>query len=425
MLKYLEYSTRIGCVLLFADMVSADAGVTQADALFRAYQNRMYQIRVIETSSGNKAGIGSGFSVGTNGFLASNYHVVSQAIDDPHLYRLEGVGYDGKTYSLKIIDTDVIHDLALLQCDGRSIESFELNAVPIDKGTTLFALGNPLDLGMAIVEGTYNGLLEKSFYEKIHFSASVNSGMSGGPTIDREGRVVGINVATMGRQISFLVPVKYLQKLLDRVSRVDSNSATDLHQRIEQDLIDNQNEYILRLMAAEWSLDAIGGARVPRIQTDMLEWWGDKDKDQEALYEHTYVTCYSRDEIFLSSSLSTGKLKYNCDWYVSKGLNAPRFYHLLEEEFKPTPKLNSGSKDDVTNFKIRTDFVKIAGRDWQVTLCARHYKKHPHLYDVIVKMASVTESDQALLVNLALSGVTEENGTAFVKKFMEAIRWQD
>ena len=137
------------------------------------------------------------------------------------------------------------------------------------------------------------------------------------------------------------------------------------------------------------------------------------------------MTCHSRDEIFLSPSFSTGKVEYRCDWFVSKGLNALRFYHLLEEKFKYTMNLNSAGKEDVANFKSRTDFVNIAGRNWQVTFCSRSYKKYPHLYDVIVKMASVTETDRALLVNLALSGVTEDKGTAFVKKFLEAIRWQD
>ena len=425
MLKLFEYLRILVCFLLVATVAGADVGVSQAEALFHVDQNMVYQIRIIEITSGNKAGLGSAFSVSTNGLLASNYHVVSQAIDDPHLYRLECVGYDGKTFPLQIIDTDVIHDLAIVQCARRPMECLELSAMPIEKGATLFALGNPLDLGMAIVEGTYNGFMEKSFYEKIHFSASVNPGMSGGPAINQEGKVVGINVSTMGQQISFLVPVKYLKRLLDRASTVDLDTPVDLNMRIEQQLIDNQNEYMSRLMAAEWSLDSLGAARVPRILTEMLEWWGDRDRDKEALYEHTYVTCHSRDEIFLSSSFSTGKVEYRCDWFVSKGLNAPRFYHLLEEKFTNTMRLNSASKEDVANFKSRTDFVKIAGRDWQVTFCSRNYKKYPHLYDVIVKMASVTETDRALLINLALSGVTEDKGSAFVKKFMEAIQWQD
>ena len=55
-------------------------------------------------------------------------------------------------------------------------------------------MGNPHDLGMSIVEGTYNGLLEKSLYRKIHFSGALNGGMSGGPALSRSsGKLVGLN----------------------------------------------------------------------------------------------------------------------------------------------------------------------------------------------------------------------------------------
>jgi len=415
----------LGCILFVTASACADTGAGRADTLFRAYQDRVYQIRVIEITSGKKASTGSAFGVSTNGLLATNYHVVRQAIHDPRLYRLECVGPDGKTSALRIIDIDVVHDLAIVLRDLSVTECLVLSSASFEKGTTLFALGNPLDLGMAIVEGTYNGLLEKSFYEKILFSGSLNPGMSGGPTINREGEVVGVSVTTMGQQISFLVPVKHLKRLLDRISKVGLDAPVDFHKRIEQQLMDNQDEYMSRLMAAEWPLDSLGAARVPRILSEVLDWWGDTEIDKEALYEHTYATCFSKDDIFLSSSFSTGKVRYRCDWYVSKGLNAPRFYNLLQKEYEGTFKLNSAGKDDVSNFESRTDFVRIAGKDWRVTFCARNYKKYPHLYDVVVNMASMVKPDRALLIGLELSGVSEDTGAAFVRKFMEAIQWQD
>jgi serine protease Do len=267
--------------------------------------------------------------------------------------------------------------------------------------------------------------LEKSFYEKILFSGSLNHGMSGGPVISRDGEVVGISVSSLGEQVSFLVPVKYLKKLLDCISNAGVDAPVDLNKRIEQQLIENQDAYMSRLMAAEWPLDSLGATRVPRILSETLDWWADTETDKEALYEHTYATCFSKDNIFLSSSFSTGKVLYRCDWYVSKGLNAPRFYNLLEKEFEDEFDLNPAGKDDVSNFESCTDFVTIAGKDWLVTFCSRNYKKYPQLYDVVVKMASVTKSDRALLIDLALSGVTQDAGSAFIKKFMEAIRWQD
>ena len=65
----------------------------------------------------------------------------------------------------------------------------------LPKGERLFAMGNPLDLGFTIVEGTYNGLVDYSYNERIHFSGALNPGMSGGPTVTADGRIAGINVA--------------------------------------------------------------------------------------------------------------------------------------------------------------------------------------------------------------------------------------
>src|SRR5690606_14471461 len=85
-------------------------------------------------------------------------------------------------------------------------------------GSPVFSLGNPLELGFLISEGTYNGSVETRLYEQMLFPASINSGMSGGPAIDQRGHVVGVNVATRrdGQQLSFLVPVHYAKSLLER-----------------------------------------------------------------------------------------------------------------------------------------------------------------------------------------------------------------
>ena len=110
---------------------------------------------------------------------------------------------------------DVANDLALVRVDHHDQPFFEFDERAVHgelpKGERLYSMGNPLDLGFTIVEGTYNGLVDRSYNERVHFSGALNPGMSGGPTVTAEGLVVGINVAKRmgGELVSFLVPARF------------------------------------------------------------------------------------------------------------------------------------------------------------------------------------------------------------------------
>ena len=103
----------------------------------------------------------------------------------------------------------------------RNFFSFDNASIRRDlpKGERLYSMGNPLDLGFTIIEGTYNGRVEHSYNEGIHFSGALNPGMSGGPAVTAEGQVVGVNVATRrgGQLVSFLVLARFAEALLQRV----------------------------------------------------------------------------------------------------------------------------------------------------------------------------------------------------------------
>src|SRR5262249_59386101 len=108
----------------------------------------------------------------------------------------------------------------LVQVDQKNQPHFEFDerAVhgEVPKGERLYSMGNPLDLGFTIVEGTYNGLVDRSYNERIHFSGAINPGMSGGPTVTADGHAVGINVSKQlgGELVSFLVPARFAATLL-------------------------------------------------------------------------------------------------------------------------------------------------------------------------------------------------------------------
>ncbi len=270
------FTQLVMCLFLFSPLAQASMIDDEAKFFYNKYQDRVFQIRVIENASGKKSVTGSGFQITPDGHIATNYHVVSDFIYYPDLYRLEYVRPSGETGNLTLLDVDAVHDLAVVIGNDLHEAYIPLGSASLEKGTRIYSLGNPLDLGMSIVEGTYNGLLEKRLYEEIFFSGSLNPGMSGGPAVDGEGNVVGINVSGIfwGNQLCFLVPVHYLAALLEDVKKNTSKPVSNFYQRIEEQLIKNQEYFASVLLETDWKTEPLGDAVVPAEIADFIECWG-------------------------------------------------------------------------------------------------------------------------------------------------------
>ncbi len=269
----------------------------------------MVQVRIIDAQGGAKRSIGSGFLVSDDGRLITNFHVVADFVHHPGEHRAEWHSSDGTSGPLQLLDVDVVHDLAVMQSEalaGRKFLAVESNLPKM--GERLFALGFPYDLGLTIVEGTYNGLLEKSLYERIHLTASINPGMSGGPAIDRYGNVIGVNVATAGDQVSFLVPARHVIELL---TRDEATTRGELMDRIGAAVARQSGELSDRADAGTvrhhhpGRLSGAGRHRALHVNC-----WSQTDQDQERFIDHTELSCQSEDDVFLSGELTTGAIRY-------------------------------------------------------------------------------------------------------------------
>ena len=403
--------------------VSLQAEPVDAEYLYKSLKNRIYQIQVIDLASDKKSSIGSGFLISKQGLIATNYHVISGVIHSPEKYRIEYLAHDGQKGELVLKDIDIVHDLAIVQGDISVARALSLATQSLFKGAHIYSLGNPHDLGMTIIEGTYNGLLEKSLYEKILFSGALNPGMSGGPALDNNGDVIGVNVSTAGNDLSFLVPVRYLSRLLSNLK--DSAEPVNFTQRIEEQLFDNQSLYMQALMEKKWASMVLGDVELPAELDDYFKCWGKTDDNKEQLYIHTYSACSSPDSIYISSEFNTGTIDFRYDWFDAGKLNSLQFYSRYSRQFADSFSTNQGTKDDVSNYKCNTGFVSLHNKDWKVALCLRNYKNFKSLYDLSLTMAQVSEYDRGMIVNLNATGIAKDMLMKFARQFMENIRWQN
>ena len=399
-----------------------------AKALFSEYSDRVYQVRIIDRSSGKQAGLGSGFLINAEGFLVTNYHVVSEFTNQPDRFNVEYVRNDGEKGSLTLVNLDVINDLALLKLDQSPGYFIELaNTLP-SHGELIYSIGNPHDLGWTVIPGTYNGITAHSVYERIHFSGSVNPGMSGGPVLNQAGQVIGVNVATAGNQLSFLVPLNRLNSFIIQASASTTELAS-IDTVIAAQLQANQRAMIGGLVDSTWATADFGDAIVPSEMATHIRCWGFSDDDPEILYTHSATTCNSEEQVYLSNDFNTGNVAYQFNWLESEELNTLQFYNMYQEKISNAYPDNNAGKEDVTEFVCHDDFIRSLSMSAQdvvtkSTFCVREYKKYRGLYDILFFGASVHEKTRALISHFTIAGVEKSLAQDFTRKFIVSIQWK-
>lgn len=399
------------------------AALPDTQAVFDRFADSVAQIRVIERSSGAKAVIGSGFASGDDRHVVTNYHVISQLVYHPDRYRGEAVRRDGTVLPLRLEAIDVVHDVAVTVVDEPLGAPLRRATARTAQGTRLYALGYPLDLGLTIVEGTYNGFLDHTLYEKIHFTGSLNPGMSGGPTITADGAVVGVNVSTAGNEVSFLVPAERVDALLATVMAAGYAPPADWLMVARDQVLAYQDAYVARLLAEPVPTEAFASVRLPGRMAPFVKCWGDSFKREKERYQLIEHSCSTDDYLFLSADHLSGVIRYSHEVLTNDDLNPFQFFSLYSERFAAAATMMFGSEDEVTPFACHEALVEQQRTPVKAVFCLRAYRKLPGLYDAVIKAAVLGRNDTGAETSLTLSGVSFDNARALARRYLEAIAW--
>jgi hypothetical protein len=411
----------LAAVLLSAPAVRVEAAA-DADQVFGRFSHLVTQVRIVNRASGSKSALGSAFFVQRDGYLITNYHVIAELVSRPDEYFAELVGADGETTPVSLLNVDVIHDLAILRAERHIEAPLKLHDGVLPKGTRLFSLGNPHDLGLAIVEGTYNGRIRHSLYEKMHFSGSINPGMSGGPTINGDGGVVGINVSTAGNALSFLVPAKFARRLLDDTLETSATGNTEaLLEVTRRQLLANQESLFNDILAQPFAATELGRYSLPGELAPYFNCWGDDTRVPKEPYEHVRYQCSTDEPIFVTDNVSAGSIEFTHGLLSSKELNRFQFFALYERFFQGHRSAMEGSEEQVGTFECQTDFVGHQASTFKVVFCARAYKKLSGLYDMMLKAASLDDNHEGVYTDLKVTGISFENAKRMARQYLESI----
>ncbi|MFZ4534914.1 S1C family serine protease [Propionivibrio sp.] len=420
----------VGGILLGCGMAVQAQSVAQnekpegASKVFEEARKRIYQIRTLTVDGAAENSTGSGFLVGKDGLIATNWHVVSDKILEPERYRLEAMRTDGSHIPVSVVAIDSVNDLALLKAADETGRPFTIHPSPLVKGDKGFSLGNPSGIGFTVVEGTYNGVAAKSLSENFHFTAAINAGMSGGPALTTNGDVFGINVArrTDGNLISFLVPAMKLAALMARIRTTNSTSEALLGEA-RQGMIDGQEKVTADIIGSPPRMQPIGPFILPVESGSASRCGGTSRKEEDDGYNLEWVFCVADLSITAGGKHSVGVMWSEYRVVSNLGLDAFRFAARLSDQFN-AEKDDGGDKKIVGYYKCRTSFVKLKGGTARVTLCKRPYKQLDGLLDAHLRLVTVDSSEVGLVGNLMLLGFTESNIKRLARWYLETIEWK-
>lgn len=404
---------------------STEPASSAAQHLYATAQADLLQLRVLLKNGDSQSSVGSGFFIGNSRLVVTNFHVISQIALEPETYLGQYKDTQGKSGAIELLAVDVLHDLAVVRVERQGSGYFQVPAMgqklaKLDQGERLYSLGNPLDLGFTITEGTYNGISSRGFSDQLMFTGPVNPGMSGGPNITEDGQLAGVNVAHRrdGELVSFLVPGRFVQELLARVSE-DMIAPEDFKPIIGAQLLQHQAIMVDKLLEKSFSVKKLGPYQVPVRESEQVRCWGDSNTNPKR-YSTASIHCSMESEIFVSGDLQTGNITITHKYLHNKKLNALQFSHLVSNEFGGQV-YSTANSDNITPAACNEQFVRTNHLPVRALVCAEAYHQFAGLYDFTLITASTDDNQKNLQSMINVLGVSYENGTRLVRHFLESM----
>jgi serine protease Do len=172
-----------------------------------------------------RIGEGTGFVISSDGYILTNYHVVQNADQVKVGFR------DGSEESAEVVGTDPSIDLALLKVSVNGLSPLPLgDSDTLRVGEWVIAIGNPLEFEQTVTVGVLSAknrrvplptLDRRGLVTFLQTDAAINFGNSGGPLLDIDGNVVGINTAiarqNLAEGIGFALPINHARRVINQL----------------------------------------------------------------------------------------------------------------------------------------------------------------------------------------------------------------
>ncbi|MDH3740123.1 MAG: serine protease [Hyphomicrobiales bacterium] len=398
------------------------AATQDASRVLKTVRPAIIQIKGFFGANTAQAFHGTGFAVAEGGLFITNYHVVAEQVHEPDKYRLEYRTADGKTGKISVLAVDVRNDLAVVRTDDHTPAPLKvIPTIPV-KGARAYSVGYALDVGLTITEGVSNGKVEDAFTPRIHYSGAINGGMSGGPALNANGDVIGVNVSgyLFSQLVSFLVPAAPAALLRDHAIKVTGEAAP-----LKDTITEQVKGHAVDLLAAldgPVTTQASSGYVLPAKMAPFIDCSASVVPAQDQPVQLTRIECSAKAGIHLQQGFTSGNLHYLHKILTTEKLDAWRFAHKLSLLTNADGRF--GQRKHVGPFACKNKIVALKGFDASLVVCARAYRDFAGIHDFVVRVSSLNGTAQGFTSHLDLFGVEFEGGTTFIQSFVEAMEWK-
>jgi serine protease Do len=205
----------------------------------------------------DRQGAGSGFVIEEDGYIMTNHHVIDGA--DQIIVRLA----DRREFEAELVGSDPLSDIALLKIDAEDLPTLELgHSDELRPGEWVVAIGSPFNFEQSVTAGIVSAkgrsTNQQQYVPFIQTDVAINRGNSGGPLLNMDGEVVGINswILSSGggyMGLSFSIPIETASAAAGQLRE---------HGRVSRGLLGVQVGAVTREMAEALNLDRPIGALV-------------------------------------------------------------------------------------------------------------------------------------------------------------------
>ena len=246
--------------------------------------------------------------------------------------------------------------------------------------------------------------------------------MSGGPALDEEGRVVGINVARRvdGDQVSFLVPKEFATALLAR-GRDAAPIKSPAYGVVTEQLLQHQAALTDRFIAQGWRSGTHSRYHLPVPPDVFMRCWGSSEPSRTGGLDVERSDCAMDTRIFVGD-FTTGAIALRYESYNGAQLGPLRFAVRYSQSFRNEAFVRL-SAEHQTKPQCHEDFIERGGLPLRAVVCMRAYKKLPKLYDLAILVATLDRSESGVQGRLDAQGLSFENAQRLSRHYIEAYGW--